>query len=275
MSEDNLMLQLKELLIGEEKEEQKKFKSELQKIEETLYNYDRLKEIIDPIIEDRVEKLRKNFDREFGLQVQQKILDSEEDLIKALTPIMGKLVKKWIVHEFIGLRENVEEQINALSLKEKAVNFLNKLRGKKVDPIKIINKGKIIDVFIIQKDSGFLMGKYSNEDTMNRNTLAGMMTALKSFGQEALKVGVREEIEKISYELYTVHFCNDFDYYAAILLDDGISSLKFINDVKTCVEQFMKVHIIAQNYTDTIPDDYISDELRKFIDNNNLWSEKK
>jgi len=271
MKDDEIMHQLKEILVGDEKKQRQEFETELKKIEHTLYDHHELKNTIDPIIDERFEDLRSQFNTFFGAQVQQQIKDSEEELIKTLTPIMGKLIKKWIAHEFVGLKESVNEYINSsLSFPEKIYNKIKSIfiPEETFNEIisKAINTAILIDVFIIQKKTGFMMAQYSEEPTMNQSQMAGMLTALIGFGEDALRVGVREKIRQIQYELYTVHIHNDFDFYAAILFSDGIqSNPEVIEPVKKMVASFIEQKMISQNYSDDIDVKILSKQLQDFL----------
>lgn len=271
MKDDEIMHQLKEILVGDEKKQQELFETELKKIEQTLYNHDELKTTIDPIIDERFEDLRGQFKQFFGQQVQQQIKDSEEELIQTLTPIMGKLIKKWIALEFIGLKENVNEHIkSSISIPERIFGRIKAAIIPEITTAKILseafNTAQVLDIFIIQQKTGFMMAKYSDEEMMNRNQTAGMMTALIDFGEEALKIGTREEIEQIKYELYTIHKINEQDYYAVILLDNGIQSKpKYVEPVKDAVALFIKEEIIPKNFSDQVDVDALSNQLREFL----------
>ncbi len=271
MKDDEIMFQLKEILVGDEKKRQEEFHSELKKIEKTLYDKKELKAEIDPIIDERIEDLRNQFDQLFGDKVQQQIKNSEEELIVALTPVMGKLIQKWIAYEFNEFNSSINEYIkNSTSIPEiiywKLRSFIlpRGTAGKIL--MEAIDTAKIIDIFIIQKETGFMMAKYSDKETMNQNQIAGMMTALINFGQDALKVGVREKIEQIKYELYTVNIYNDFNYYAAILFEHGIQgNLKYVEPVKKSVARFIQQEIIPKNYTDSVDVDTLSKQLKDFL----------
>lgn len=271
MKDDEIMFRLKEILVGDEKKRQEEFQSELKKIEKTLYNKDELKSEIDPIIDERIEDLRNQFNQLFGDKVQQQIRNSEEELIVALTPLMGKLIQKWIAYEFTEFKSNINEYIrDSTSIPERIYwkvmsTFLPEKTAAKM-LLEAINTAKIIDIFIIQKETGFMMAKYSDEETMNQNQIAGMMTALINFGQDALKVGVREKIEEIKYELYTVNIYNDFNFYAAILFKHGIQGhSKYVEPVKESVARFIQQEIIPKNFTDNVNVNTLSKQLKDFL----------
>lgn len=281
MKDDEIMLRLKEILVGDEQKKQEEFQSELKKIENTLYNKKELKSEIDPILDERIEDLRKQFNQFFGEQVQQQIKDSEEELIVALTPLMGKLIQKWIAYEFVEFKSNVNEYIKeSSSLPEriywKVMTSLFPVKTGIKILMEAINTAKIIDIFIIQKETGFMMAKYSDEETtMNESQIAAMMTALINFGQDALKVGVKEKIEEIKYELYTVHIFNDFNFYAAILFKHGVqSNSKYIEPVKKSVARFINLKMKPENFTDHVDMKALSKQLREFL-NKEACLEKK
>jgi len=101
---------------------------------------------------------------------------------------------------------------------------------------------------------------------MNQNQIAGMMTALLDFGQDALKVGVQEKLQEISYELHTLRIYNAHDYYFSILFKKGLDdNSKYVKVVKETVARFIEEVIKPRNNSDEIHVDDLSKKLRDFL----------
>ena len=80
-----------------------------------------------------------------------------------------------------------------------------------------LSDAEVNEVFVIQKGSGLLLGNYSLTDTMDKDMISGMLTAIKSFVEDAFKGG-NQNLEAIEYELYSIHIQNFHSYYIAIVV---------------------------------------------------------
>ena len=64
----------------------------------------------------KIDDLKANFPEHFGDQITQsikvQIRESQDEVVEALYPIMGKLVKKFIIAELTKLTESINQTIN-------------------------------------------------------------------------------------------------------------------------------------------------------------------
>lgn len=254
--------ELKNLLLHDVIEGQEKTLKELDRLEKTINNPDLLKKKISSILDDQTREMKQKFDELFGQEVTSIIKNSEPQLIQALTPIMGKLIQKWIVFEMGKVQSKVNEQIknNPIS------GFFKNLFGRDTasEIISNVNTASIKDILVIQKETGFVMCNYSLENPINKNQVGGLITAIKAFGEDALKVGYKEEIVELRYDTYSVTIHNDLDYFAAILLN-GHSSRAFTTVLKKTVGNFITKSISGQDFSEEIPEEELSNKLRETI----------
>ena len=151
------------------------------------------------------------------------------------------MIKKYISHEIKLLNERVNQQIN------KTFSFRNIFKSKfgKKDIANdiIINatKPELLQILVIEKESGILMAKHSRDDSevMDEDLIAGMLTAIKSFVEDAFKKE-NQTLETIKYELYTLHIQNFHTYYVV-----GIISGPYNTTTKDVLEN--KILDFAQN----------------------------
>ena len=94
-----------------------------------------------------------------------------------------------------------------------------------------------------KKNSGILLADYSplSEDTIDKEMVAGMLTAIKSFVEDAFQGG-DQNLELIEYELYTIHIQNFYSYYVAAVIS-GAYSIMFKEVLEDQIIDFAKNHI--------------------------------
>ncbi|MEL7221706.1 MAG: cell envelope biogenesis protein OmpA, partial [Bacteroidota bacterium] len=194
--------QLRELLLIEDR----KAIAEIQQVIETRED---LAQRVDPIIEDHLEELEKNFPDAY-IRVVQKLVDDrmrqkQDELINLIYPRLGIMVKKFINNELRLLREKVDRQIRRSPLA-----FVYKNRNKSSDEILIDLHGATVEeVYVISHESGLLLGSASASETADKDMIAGMLTAIKSFVEDAFK-RTDEELRAIQYGNYEIMVQNFF-----------------------------------------------------------------
>ena len=105
---DNRFELLRELLLAEDRE---KFQS----LSQEVILREKLAKNISPLVDEKIEHLREKFPEYFGETITEtikvQIRDSQDEVVEALYPIMGKLVKKAIVSEITKLTESVNKTV--------------------------------------------------------------------------------------------------------------------------------------------------------------------
>lgn len=225
-SKDKLLEDLRHILLHKDREELEELKRILQTPEE-LEKY--TASIIDKRVEQRVERLRSEFRSEFGEPVEQiiehKIEMSKNELLDVLTPVFGKMIRKYISLQFKLLREQIERQLKKLKNTPKNFWYWFKSKFTGVNQADLIleelDKPKIEAIYLIQKDSGLLLGSYARESVADEDMIAGMLTAIKAFVEDAFQKE-RQELELIEWENYKVLIQNFHSYYVAVALVGNI-----------------------------------------------------
>jgi len=261
----NKLSELRNLLLDDVNEKQSDIQLKLDKFElaqlklkTILDEPNLLREKVSYLLEEQTQEMKLKFDELFGQEVAGIIKNSEPQLIKALTPIMGKLIQKWITYEMGKVQAKVNEQIknNPVSA------FFNKIWGK--NPMVDVSTATIKDILIIENKTGLLICKYAQENPINKNQVAGYIKAIIAFGEEALKIGYKEKIKEWTYETYRVIIHTDADYFGAILLD-GHSTPEFTIKLKNTVGAFISNHLKGKDFSKEIPEIELSEKLRKIL----------
>ncbi len=198
---------------------------------------------IDPIVQEHLDKLKEDFPTLFGPVITQtikyQIKNSQNEVVDALYPIVGKLIRKYIAREIEIISEKVDRQLaRAFSWQ----GWLRKIKAwfSGTSETDIVLQGlaepAIEEIFVIEQDSGMLYGSYSRSKNMDQDMIAGMLTAIKSFVADAFQKG-EQEPESIEYESYHIVFKNFKTYFLAIAVS-GTMTASFKDRLESTVLNF-------------------------------------
>ena len=183
-------------------------------------------------IENRMASLKQNLKKELGPEinelVEEKIEASKEEIIQLLYPVMGQLITKFISYQFQQLQERIEEKINntkrSLSPKQIWNNLRAKFGGVSQAQLAImsVSEAQVDEVYLIQKGSGLLLGSYSRGASTDQDIIAGMLTAIKGFVEDAFGKA-NQEVEMIEWQNYKIVIQGTPQYYLAVALSGTVS----------------------------------------------------
>lgn len=264
---EKLMLSMiRDILLREDRED-------IAVIKESLDDNEKLAERINPIIEIHVESLKRKFPKEYRKQVdrivEQKLKDSQDDLLDVIYPVMGKMIRKYINHQFLELKENLDQRVGRVfSFKAWVGRVKGFFTGVNESEMAMRDYGKasIEEVFIIQRDSGILLGDYSKNETIDRDIIAGMITAIKSFVEDAFNKE-KQELELIDYGTYKIFIQSFHQYYFSIILDGTISTSER-DELSVKLLDFAENHIspeIIDEIEESGNTDILSSRLRDYF----------
>ena len=189
-----------------------------------------LSEKVSPIIEERMTFFKENFPKEFQVTVdkmiEKKLKASQEEILDLIYPVMGQMIKKYVNHQIQMVKDTIDDSIkNTFSGQGFLWRLKNSLFGIKVSDqvIHELKNFNIEEIYLIQRNSGLLFGSASTENTLDQDVIAGMLTAIKSFVEDAFK-REREDLEMIQYGTYKILLQNFYTYYIAIAISGTMSS---------------------------------------------------
>ena len=190
---------------------------------------EKLKGKIDPVIEERLQKFIKDIPVTLGPTITEtlktQVENSQDLVVEALYPILGKMIKRYISNEFAKLSEGINKKMNnAFSFNSFKRKLKSTFTGAKESDLILseLDNPVVNEIFAIQKGSGILLGNYSASETVDKDMLSGMLTAIKSFVEDAFKGG-NQSLESIQYELYSIHIQNFHSYYIAVVISGHYS----------------------------------------------------
>jgi hypothetical protein len=274
VEEDKLQL-LRDILLIDDRQIADAITQRIDTISETIEKRDKLSEKIDPIIEIKLAQFVKEIPATLGPTItktlKDQIANSKDEVVEALYPILGQMIKKYIQHEMKMLSESINKKINStfslISLKRKV---RSRFTGVKESDLLIseLNPTTIAEVFIIQKGSGILLGNYSHMETLDKDMVSGMLTAIKSFVEDAFG-GKSEKLEAIEYELHTIHIQNFHTYYMAVVVD-GYYTASYENELENKLLKISKklspkLHKLSRDSVDKLLEKSFKRMERKFI----------
>lgn len=250
MEEQDKIKILKDLLFTEEKEYADSIARKVEELNKIVHQKNKLSDKVDPIIDDKLDEFIEEIPKTMGPAItealKEEIKNSQDAVVEALFPIIGKMIKKYIAHEMKLLSENITRQTrSAFSFKKLFKRTKAKAHGITDGDLALSEyaKPRLIQMFVIEKDSGILISDYSplSEGTVDKEMVAGMLTAIKSFVEDAFEGG-DQNLEMIEYELYTIHIQNFYSYYIAAVIS-GAYTLMFKEVLEDQIIEFAKKHI--------------------------------
>lgn len=215
---------LKQILLKEDR-------SEVEQLKAILNDPDQLSERISPIVEQHLEYMKKNFPVEYNATIEniitRKLENSQEELLNTISPVMGQMIRKYVQHQFQLLKESLDQQLDA-TLNQGVIGKVRNLFGggkKRASSEEIIanlDRPIIEEIYVIEHHSGILLGSASRAETINIDVIAGMLTAIKSFVEDAFKRG-KEDLEMIQYGTFSILLENFHSYYIAAAISGSMS----------------------------------------------------
>ncbi len=223
LNEKILLDELREVILREDREA-------LTEIENTLNDPRLLSEKVNPIIEQHLEFLKSEFPDAYrtavGRQIDARLELFKDEMIGHMYPEMGKIVRKYVTHQFQLLKERIDGTVrNTFSLKTVKRKFKATFLG--IDESDLVLTGadsiKIEEIYVIQRNSGLLLGKAAREEVLDQDVVAGMLTAIKSFVEDAFRRD-SEDLEMIQYGSYKIFIQNFHSYYIAVAMQGSLSA---------------------------------------------------
>lgn len=222
-SEQVMLDQLRSILLSDDREV-------LRRLENLLNDRTQLSEKISPIMEDHLAHMRQNFPNEYKLVVdkliQERILHSQDEIVEAIYPVLGSMVRKYIEHQFQLLKESIEERIREM---QRRLNFWQrlKLRWAGVSEGELLlaatNIPQVVEIYLVERNSGLLLAHAAQHENLDKEAVAGMLTAIKAFVEDAFR-REKEELDYIAYDHYKIIIENYRSYYLAAMVEGSVSA---------------------------------------------------
>ncbi len=240
MDEKDRLEIIKDILFTDDREYIEKISERIALLEKTVNEKERLSSKVDPIIENQLEEFTKSIPTTLGPTItetlREQIRTQRDEVVDALFPILGKMIKKYIAQEMKALSEKIDSQFDFISKWKIRLKALFSGKKKKELLLQQLASAKIEQVLLIEKDSGILKASYSKTKTIDEEMVSGMLTAIKSFVEDAFNQQ-NQSLELIEYELYQIHLQSFVTHYMAVVIS-GPYGLKSKNRLQDLIFDF-------------------------------------
>lgn len=230
MAEQLGFQQLRKILLEQEWEERKELSDKLSELDQQLNDRDQLEERVGPILEDQEAKMQRNFPALFGPQItesiKKQIKESQDEVIEVLYPIIGRMIKKYITSEIEMLSERVDRQMDlAFSWEGWKIRIKAWFTGTPQKELMLSNliEPKVNEIYVIEKESGIMLGSFSKQEALDKDVVAGMLTAIKAFVEDAFESG-EQELESIDYQNFKIILKSFKSFYIAVVCNGGMTA---------------------------------------------------
>lgn len=221
--------QLRKILLEQDREEREELAQKLTELDEQLNQKEKLELKVDPILNDYEQRLKSKFSHLFGPQITEsiskQIKESQDEVVEVLYPIIGRMIKKYITSEIEKLSERIDAQMElAFSWEGWKIRIKAWFSGTPQKDLMIskLIEPKIEEIFVIEKDSGILMGTFSRQESVDQDMVAGMLTAIKAFVEDAFSKE-QQQLESIDYENYKIVLKSFQSFFIAVVTSGGMN----------------------------------------------------
>ncbi|WP_396601770.1 cell envelope biogenesis protein OmpA [Algibacter sp. R77976] len=272
MNQDEKLSIIKDILLTDEREFTSSIQKKIEILENTVNEKNNLSVKVDPIIDEKLKEFIASMPDTLGPTItealKEEIKNSQDAVVEALFPIMGKMIKRYVQHEMKLLSERINNQVNnTFSFKR----FFRKAKSKAagVNESDLIiqeqNNALIEQVIIIEKGSGLLLAEFSKNKMADEDMVAGMLTAIKSFVEDAF-IEESQNLQYIEYDHFHIHLQNFSSFYFAVVVSGAynVISKDKLEDKILDFTRKQKVVNILKNKT------LLTQKLEDFINNGNI-----
>ena len=223
-NDQQLLHELQQILLREDR-------AEVDRLGQILDDPDLFKTRVEPIIREELERLRlgspKQYRQVIEKIIEEKIQTSQQEIIQVIYPMLGSMIQKYIRLQFKQLRESLERQVQQTLTRGVLGRIRYALFGlsKKEKEQILANsyQSKIAEIYVIEQHSGILIGSASRAQKVNIEVIAGMLTAIKAFVQDAFDRG-EQEVNMIDYDEYSILIENHYSYYVAVAFEGAVTA---------------------------------------------------
>lgn len=272
MNQDERLSILKDILLTDEREYAAKVEEKLRIVEDIVNKQQKLSERVNPIIDEKINTFVGEIPKTLGPTITEtlksEIKNSQDAVVEALFPIIGKMIKKYVQHEMQILSEQINNKMNsAFSFKSLKRKFKSKKTGVSEGDLMLqeLAQPKIEQLMVIEKGSGLIISEYSKTNAIDDDMVAGMLTAIKSFAEDAFNKN-NQELQYIEYDLFHIHLQNFSQYYIAVVIS-GAYNVLFKDKLEDKLLDFSQNYINKEDLDNTTT---FSKKLKVYFGNENF-----
>lgn len=234
MNQERKFQLLKDTLLQEESSQLSSHTEELNNLRSKI---DGIKDQTSEQIEEHIEATFIEFKERFPVEysgviteaIKKQINEAKDDVVNALYPIMGRLIKTFIEKEIEKIVESVDQKVNnTFSFENIKRQFNSFFTGAKVSDQVLkdsVSTPKIEQVFLLEAESGILISSFAVRNTLDEDLIAAMLSAITDFGEDTL-IAKNENLTWVEFDLHKIHTRN-FGRFDIALVISGIPNTSF------------------------------------------------
>ena len=221
LNENEKLEVLKDILFTDDREYVEKISDRIVQLEQILHDRKKLSDRVDPIVQTQLDEFTQSIPNTLGpvitATLKEEIKHHKDEVVDALYPVLGKMIKKYIAQEIKVLSEKIDDQFSFIkTIKRKIRSIFGNVKEEDLI-LSELSMAKIEQVFLIERESGILKAAYSEKDTIDEEMISGMLTAIKSFVEDAFHQH-DQSLELIEYELYQIHIQSFVTHNIAVVI---------------------------------------------------------
>lgn len=248
--DEEILRELKTLLMEEEIVSQQAIIEELDHLKQLMLDHEQFGAHIEPYLEAKITYLKENFPRLFGKAMSEaiklQVRESQDEIIDALYPIIGRLIVKYLKTEIERINERIDKQLQqTFTLKGIGIWVKSVFSGVSYEDMmmKDAAPAAVEEIFVINNEAGLLLAHHSLNNLMNPDMIAGMLTGIKGFIEHAFMTG-EQQLETLEYENHEIVVHNFRTFYIAALIS-GYPNAEFKSKLHAAVNTFCESHRIS------------------------------
>ncbi|MEO0473593.1 MAG: hypothetical protein AAF206_28535 [Bacteroidota bacterium] len=266
--DDGKLAQLRELLLKDEELARQAVEEDVNSLKEIILNRENFGNHLAPHLADNVEYLQQNypnlFGRYLGEAIKLQIRNSQGEIIDALYPIIGKLISKYLREEFRRISEQIDQRLSdPFSWKNIRLRAKALFTGTSYQEmlIKETNQISVEQLFVIDKNSGLLLGHASFKPITSPDMVAGMLKGVQDFVEHALETQ-KQELETLEYDRNTILLYH-FETITFAVVIEGEPDANFKQDMRDQLFSFIEQHPVhASNSVTQADQDALAQKLQ-------------
>lgn len=247
MNQERKFQLLKDTLLKEENSQLSTHTEELSDLRSKIAGIkDQTSEQIEEHIEATFIEFKERFPVEYSgvitEAIKKQINEAKDDVVNALYPIMGRLIKTFIEKEIEKIVENVDQKVNNTFSFENLKRQINSFfTGAKVSDQVLkdsVSVPKVEQVFLLEAESGMLIASFAVRNTLDEDLIASMLSAIADFGEDTL-IAKNENLTWVEFDLHKIHTRN-FGRFDIALVISGIPNTSFTSQLDDKFHDFFE-----------------------------------
>ncbi len=187
----------------------------------------------------RLDQLEKRIEDRIAFEA--KLVKSKSKMVDVISPQMGQIIRASVTLKIQELQDQIASTSRKFSNLFGLKPAIKKMLGMEVVEKHIfIDYPKIIQLFIIEQDTGLLIGKFEKERIADPDLMTGILTSVKAFAESSLAVN-DAQIGMIDYGQYFIKMFNYGTYYFALVMT-GTPNPDFEHLIAEEIDAFAHMH---------------------------------